>query len=234
MHFIKSEGRYFTKKLLIESNKASIREKRRRQLNEDFLATLDESKIYPIIVSLDEHSKGEIRVLIILDEKRTLGSLDISKNRYNLLPKAIQNDDGITIIETEEAINARRLYPEGREYTEIVRRKIIRDHSFRRKVLNAYNNQCAICEVKEISLLVAAHIYPAHICEDDSINNGICLCKMHDKLYEGGDICINGSGEIFVQDKTYNVPYKQIRMPVNEDDKPSPLRLNQKLRHSLS
>lgn len=57
---------------------------------------------------------------------------------------------------------------------------------------------------------------------------------MHDKLYEGGDICINGRGEIFVQDKTYNVPYKQIRMPVNEDDKPSPLRLNQKLGHSLS
>ncbi|MDQ6468024.1 HNH endonuclease [Exiguobacterium acetylicum] len=234
MHFLRSEGRYFTKKILIESNTASIREKRQRQLDEEFLETLDDSIIYPIIISLDEHNKGEIRVLIILDEKRTLVSLDISKDRYSRLPKAIQNNDGTTKIETEEEINARRLYPEGREYIEVVSRKIIRDSAFRRKVLIAYGNQCAICEVKKISLLVAAHIYPAHMCGDDSINNGICLCKMHDKLYEDGDIFINGDGKVFVQSKNHEAYYQKIRMPLNEENKPSSLRLTQKLRLSLS
>lgn len=233
MHLIKNQNRYFTKKLLIEANNAAIREKRNYQLNEEYLETLDETKVYPILLSLDEHNKGEIRVLIRFGEKNIKGLLDMSKHRYNLLPKVIQNVDGTLELETEETINARRPYPEGREYVETVGRKIIRDSGFRKKVLVAYNNQCAMCEISESSLLVAAHIYPAHICEDDSINNGICLCKIHDKLYEDGEIGIKPDGEITIQNEKITLECNFIRMPTNEEDKPSTIRLTQRIKYSI-
>ncbi|WP_214856017.1 MULTISPECIES: HNH endonuclease [unclassified Exiguobacterium] len=233
MHIIDSEKRYFTKKLLIETNNAAIREKRNRQLVEHYLEDLDENKVYPIILSLDEHNRGEIRVLIVFDEQGTKAFLDMSKKRYNLLPKAIENEDGTIELESEESINSRRLYPEGREYVETVGRKLIRDSSFRKNVLTAYNNQCAMCEISKSSLLVAAHIYPAYMCGDDSINNGICLCKIHDKLYEDGDIFIKPTGEITSSNKKVVLKQSHIRMPLNEDDMPSTIRLNQKLKDSI-
>ncbi|EIT84144.1 hypothetical protein A374_16904 [Fictibacillus macauensis ZFHKF-1] len=233
MHYIDSEGRYFTKKLLIEANNAAIREERNRQLKEEYLENLSHDMVYPISLSFDEHNRGEIRVQIVFDEKGTTGFLDMSKNRYNLLPKAIYHIDGTVELETEEMINAKRLYPEGREYTETVGRKLIRDSSFRTKVLKAYNNECAMCELDDVSVLVAAHIQPAHLCEDDSVNNGICLCKIHDKFYEDGDICVRFNGEIFLQNENIKIDYDKIRFPIDKADYPSPNRLNQRLEMSI-
>ncbi|MGG3963765.1 HNH endonuclease [Heyndrickxia faecalis] len=233
MHYIDSENRYFTKKILIETNNAAIREKRNRQLKEDFLEKLPDNKVYPILHSFDEHNRGEIRVQIIFDEKGTKGFLDLTKNRYNLLPKAAYHDNGIVKLETEELINTRRLYPEGREYVEKVGRKLLRDSSFRTKVLKAYGHQCAMCKINDDSILVAAHIYPAHLCGDDTVNNGICLCKIHDKFYEDGDICVRSNGEIFLQNKNIKLPSDRIKYPEDIADNPSPERLSQRLNLSL-
>jgi putative restriction endonuclease len=210
MHFINSEGKYFTKDLLIEANNAAIREDRNRQLNEHYLENLPDDKVFPIILAMDEHNRGEIRVQIMFDEKGALGFLDLTKKRYNHLPQANFNEDGTVELESEETLAARRPYPPGREYVEKVVRKVVRDKGFREKILSAYGNQCAMCEVNERSSLVAAHIYPAHLCSDDSVNNGICLCSNHDKAYERGNICINAYGDIIVRDKSSKVEYRKI------------------------
>ncbi|PGP27638.1 HNH endonuclease [Bacillus anthracis] len=233
MHKIDSENRYFTKTLLIEANNAAIREGRNRQLRKEYLKNLPEDKIYPIILSLDEHNRGEIRVQILFDEKCTTDFLDLTKNRYNSLPKAILYKDGTVELESEESINARRLYPVGREYEEKIVRKMIRDSTFRTKVLVAYGNQCAMCHEDNISILVAAHINPAHLCSDDTVNNGICLCRIHDKLYEDGNICVRPNGEIFVQSGEFKLDYDKIRFPEKESNYPSSKRLAQRLELSL-
>ncbi|QEL85910.1 HNH endonuclease [Bacillus mycoides] len=233
MHKIDCENRYFTKTLLIEANNAAIREGRNRQLRKEYLESLPDDKVYPIILSLDEHNRGEIRVQIMFDEKCTTGFLDLTKNRYNFLPKAILYENGTVELESEESINARRLYPVGREYVEKVGRKIIRNSNFRTKVLVAYGNQCAMCHEDDISILVAAHIYPAHLCSDDTVNNGICLCKIHDKLYEDGNICVRPNGEIFVQSGEFKLDCDKIRFPEKESNYPSSKRLAQRLELSL-
>ncbi|MGQ4672221.1 hypothetical protein ACUIJ5_30515 (plasmid) [Bacillus toyonensis] len=87
MHKIDSENRYFTKTLLIEANNAAIREGRNRQLRKEYLDSLPDDKVYPIILSLDEHNRGEIRVQIVFDEKCTTDFLDLTKNRYNFYQK---------------------------------------------------------------------------------------------------------------------------------------------------
>ncbi|MEC1646279.1 HNH endonuclease [Bacillus halotolerans] len=234
MHFINSEGKYFTKAILIEANNAAIREDRNRQLNEHYLENLPEDKVFPIILAMDEHNRGEIRVQILFDDKGTRGFLDMTKKRYNYLPQATFNEDGTIELESEEALNARRPYPPGREYVEKVVRTVVRDKGFREKILSAYGNECAMCEVNERSSLVAAHIYPAHLCSDDSVNNGICLCSNHDKAYERGNICITAEGDIIIRDQNSKVDYQKIRFPKLKGDYPSKKRLNQRLEISKS
>ncbi|MCY8498418.1 HNH endonuclease [Bacillus atrophaeus] len=234
MHFINSEGKYFTKAILIEANNAAIREDRNRQLNEHYLESLSDDKVFPIILAIDEHNRGEIRVQIIFDDKGAGGFLDMTKKRYNNLPQATFNEDGTIELESEEALNVRRPYPPGREYVEKVVRTVVRDKGFREKILSAYSNECAMCEVNERSSLVAAHIYPAHLCSDDSVNNGICLCSNHDKAYERGNICITAEGDIIVRDPNSKVDYHKIRFPKLKDDYPSTERLNQRLEISKS
>ncbi|WP_198671280.1 HNH endonuclease [Paraliobacillus sp. X-1268] len=90
-----------------------------------------------------------------------------------------------------------------------------------------------MCKINDDSILVAAHIYPAHLCADDTVNNGICLCKIHDKLYEDGDICVRSNGEIFLQNENIKLHYYKIRYPNNIADNPSPERLSQRLELSL-
>ncbi|MCY9197410.1 HNH endonuclease [Bacillus atrophaeus] len=234
MHFIDSKGKYFTKTLLIEANNAAIREERNRQLKEEYLESLPDDKVYPIILALDEHNRGEIRVQILFDEKKTMGFLDLSKNRYNLLPNAIFNEDGTVELVSEEELTEKRLYPPGREYVEKVVRKVIRDKDFRARVLTAYHHQCAMCEINDISVLVAAHIYPAHLCGDDTVNNGICLCSNHDKAYEKGNILVKKNTEIVNRESANTkVSYNKIRLPINKADYPSSERLNQRLELSL-
>jgi hypothetical protein len=60
----------------------------------------------------------------------------------------------------------------------------------RQHALSIYSNQCAVCDVAHLDLLVASHIVRWM---DDSeargrLSNILCLCRMHDALFEGGYI----------------------------------------------
>jgi len=230
------KNKYFTKRLLIEANNAGIKENRSRLLNESFLESLSEDKVYPVLIAF-HHTKGEIRTQIAFDERGTRGFLDLSEERFDFLPKSKTNEDGLIKLESEESINARLPYGIGREYEQKYVRKIVRDSSFRKRILSNYDNQCAMCTVKNPSMLVAAHIYPARLCDDDTSNNGICLCANHDKGYENGDILVNSEGYITVRDgeskKSMGIAFEKIRLPQDQDNHPSLERLNQRFELSL-
>ena len=77
--------------------------------------------------------------------------------------------------------------------TAIIRRKYltrltrIRLHqsAFRIQVLDAYKKQCAICRLKHVPLLEAAHIIPDADTEGEPIvSNGLSLCKIHHAAYD--------------------------------------------------
>lgn len=73
-----------------------------------------------------------------------------------------------------------------------------RDPEFTKKVMNAYGNKCAICNV-QLGIIEAAHIIPHSLPESsENINNGIALCKNHHKLYDNGLIIIDLDRNIFI------------------------------------
>lgn len=95
-------------------------------------------------------------------------------------------------------------------------------NKLRDKVFQNYNYRCAICEIDKLDLLVCSHIIPWSLDEDNRLNleNSICLCTMHDKLFDKGYFCleedykiklsrrVDGNLSLFFQDKKFKRPLK--------------------------
>lgn len=61
----------------------------------------------------------------------------------------------------------------------------LQQRSFREKVLDAYQSQCAFCRLKHRELFDAAHIIPDNMPDGKStIENGMSLCKLHHSAYD--------------------------------------------------
>ncbi len=72
--------------------------------------------------------------------------------------------------------------PRERTVTEVAR--IVRDSSFRSRVLGAYAHSCAACGL-QLDLVEAAHIVPVRHAEStDETPNGLCLCALHHKAMD--------------------------------------------------
>ena len=68
----------------------------------------------------------------------------------------------------------------------------LHQRSFRERVLMAYQNQCALCKLKHIELLDAAHIIADKEDSGDPIvQNGLALCKIHHSAFDNNFIGIN-------------------------------------------
>lgn len=68
----------------------------------------------------------------------------------------------------------------------------VHQRSFRERVLLAYQNQCALCRLKHIELLDAAHIIADKDEEGDPIiQNGLALCKIHHAAFDNNFIGIS-------------------------------------------
>lgn len=97
--------------------------------------------------------------------------------------KAINKD-----LETvnEDATYYRRSYITSNIKTRVHQR------TFRERVLIAYRNQCALCKLKHIELLDAAHIIAdKEETGDPIIQNGLALCKIHHAAFDNNFIGIN-------------------------------------------
>ncbi|HWJ45087.1 MAG TPA: HNH endonuclease, partial [Gaiellaceae bacterium] len=77
------------------------------------------------------------------------------------------------------------LDPLERQYA--VRETRVRIHQarFRGRVVPAYRGQCAICRLKEIRLLDAAHIVgDAEDSGEPEVSNGLALCSIHHRAFD--------------------------------------------------
>jgi len=80
-------------------------------------------------------------------------------------------------------------------------RRAARDAQFRRRVLRAYENRCAVCGV-QLRLLDAAHVLPVdQPGSTDDTNNGVALCALHHRAYDRALIAFDPTYAIQVNKK---------------------------------
>lgn len=73
-----------------------------------------------------------------------------------------------------------------REYAERLTRLRLHQPVFRARVLRAYERSCAICRLKHVDLLDAAHILSDTDGGQPVVTNGLSLCKIHHAAYDRG------------------------------------------------
>ena len=217
--------KYFTKELLLEAIDAAIRENRHRVIQKDLIMNCDDGFIF-VVHQAYYHNKNEMRLLITIDYSADIHMIDVGMARYRSLPISITDSDGNVYLEAPEVTNRRRPYGEGRAFEETIRTKPLRKSNFRKTVIEAYGNQCALCTVT--NPLVAAHIVPVTAGGKDTVDNGILLCKNHDHLFEFGKIRISPEGNLTCESDAM-CEVSRMRYPDNIGFHPSPDNFRRKL-----
>lgn len=85
-----------------------------------------------------------------------------------------------------------------------VREVRVRNHQarFRGRVMPAYRDQCAICRLKEVRLLDAAHI-TGDIEElgEPIVSNGLALCSIHHRAFDHDLVAVSPGYEVHVSER---------------------------------
>ncbi|MEZ5880060.1 MAG: HNH endonuclease [Nitratireductor sp.] len=98
---------------------------------------------------------------------------------------------------------------------------------FRREVLSAYANRCAVTGSEQIEILEAAHIVPHSVGKDNDLNNGICLRSDIHSLFDCGLLSISENYTILIAHSVTDEYYTgladlPLSMPVSAYNKPNP------------
>ncbi len=116
------------------------------------------------------------------------------------------------------------------EYRERLMKQRVGQYFFRMSVLNAYSNRCCITGLMKSDLLVASHIKPWNVSDEQTErtnpSNGLCLNSFHDKAFDRGYITISKDFKIIIssrikeaemdkdtQDWFWGYNHKQIILP---------------------
>lgn len=124
------------------------------------------------------------------------------------LKKKIEELNGSFIYEHELVQKVKEEFTiEPRTSTEDLKKK--RNPAFRRLVLGAYDETCAVCGMKlqttsGISVIDASHILPFNKFGIDDIRNGLALCKMHHWLFDRGILSIDSHYRVLVSKSIEN------------------------------
>lgn len=88
-----------------------------------------------------------------------------------------------------------------REYVTRAVMQRLHQSQFRRVVLRAYSNRCAICRLRHLELLDAAHILPDRdVRGDPVVTNGLGLCKIHHSAYDANILGIDPDARVHIRD----------------------------------
>ena len=96
----------------------------------------------------------------------------------------VQVDDRRTIV-ADEARVAESTTTARREYATVLAQRRMHQEEFRARVLQAYRECCAVCQLRHAELLEAAHILPdRHPHGHPVVPNGLALCKIHHAAFD--------------------------------------------------
>ena len=71
-----------------------------------------------------------------------------------------------------------------REYAIVTTRKRLHQPVFRQQVLGAYRSQCAVCSLRHVELLEAAHIKEDNLGGEPVVPNGVSMCVLHHRAFD--------------------------------------------------
>ncbi|AOG07337.1 HNH endonuclease [Bosea sp. RAC05] len=117
----------------------------------------------------------------------------------DLLPRSDQLDAGSGFAETQAPF----VFEQERERLAVVANRVVRDRVFRRVVLRAYDERCAITGLKLINgggraEVDAAHIRPVEANGPDVVNNGIALSGTAHWMFDRGLISLSDDLDILI------------------------------------
>lgn len=128
----------------------------------------------------------------ILQELRDDGLVEFLGNGSYFLQDTIVDidEEDLTDEALDHAIRSRRLILRDVETatpTVLSRRRRGQDR-LRKLSLEQYDKSCAVCDISDLSLLIASHIIPWAEAPNHRgrLDNVICLCRFHDVLFESG------------------------------------------------
>lgn len=131
---------------------------------------------------------------------------EFSKNWTNLSYQAqtirakMQNKDISEVIDLGD-INE---IPAG-EYRNQVMKTRVGQYFFRTAVLNSYDNRCCVTGLTKPDLLIASHIKPWKVSDEQTERtnpcNGLCLNSLHDKAFDRGLITLDKNYRIIISTK---------------------------------
>ncbi len=103
---------------------------------------------------------------VVVDDKKYINQMD-SRGKTEKMLVRDQEEEG------------------RREYITTMVRQRLHQQGFRERVLEAYHNQCAMCHLRHVELLDAAHIIPdGEPGGEPVVRNGISLCKLHHAAFD--------------------------------------------------
>lgn len=122
--------------------------------------------VWPVYIVNDNPNALEFNIAV--DDKKYIYKIADASN------KTVQDK---SIYDQEE---------EGRrEYITATVKQRLHQQGFRERVLEAYHKQCAMCHLRHVELLDAAHIIPdGEPGGEPMVNNGISLCKLHHAAFD--------------------------------------------------
>jgi putative restriction endonuclease len=88
---------------------------------------------------------------------------------------------------------------EQRRFAERTAMQRLHQPLFRAQVLGAYGERCALCNLRHVELLDAAHIRPDSDGGDPVVTNGIAMCKIHHAAFDAQIVGIRPDLEIVVR-----------------------------------
>jgi putative restriction endonuclease len=172
----------------------------------------------------------------------------IAPSQYAVVAPAfvIAVDQTNRVVELQAALPVADTTPAGLVSSEDVRRYATREalvrlhqHRFRAAVLQAYRTRCAVCRLREATLLQAAHIIDdRNPWGNATVINGIALCAIHHLAYDRNLMGIDPDGVVHIAErllKEIDGPMLQnglqgfhgapIVQPRRVEDRPDPQRL---------
>ena len=146
------------------------------------------------------HKRGNDEIVVLFTPDQLLNYIENQVDFH----KSGESDQEIELLsestQNEPPSEELEKIPEERQTLVRSVRTWVRQKGFRRRVLIAYGDQCAVCRV-QLNLVQAAHIVPVHVDgSNDLTQNGLALCSNHHQAYDSGLLGIAPNYHILVND----------------------------------
>lgn len=154
----------------------------------------------------------------------------------------VDDDQGTVLAQGSIEIGLREDPEPRRAYVTATFRRRLHQQRFRKQVIRAYQDRCALCRLRHMELLDAAHITADSDPEGEPlISNGISLCKLHHAAFDAFFFAVRPDYVIEVKRSILDesdgpmlvvglqqIHGQTIHVPRRDADRPDPARLERR------